>query len=215
MPIAGSGEAFRALFPDDLLGPILQMVLSSWSRFPAPSSDEHENPITGRFISYLRREKDRKTLPFQIHLETSESDPATGVVKYRIDLKLIRGYSESVYFAFECKRLRYLSGSGTRANYSEYIGEDGMMCFISGRYSDGLSGGSMIGYVMDGDLNRAIKGVGSSIAKERASLAMPSSGNLNRSSLLPNSHEVRETCHTVDSRPFTIHHVFLPVQRTS
>lgn len=86
-------------------------------------------------------------------------DADTGEELGRIDLCLLYGHEESVYFAFECKRLNVPFPSGMKSLAGEYVGSQGMMCFVTGKYADGHEHGGMIGFVMSGDVGTAIQAV--------------------------------------------------------
>ena len=159
MAIGGDASLWADVFPDGLIPSILELVVKTWQRSEKPLPLEHEVPISRRFREALRRGKDLNELPFTIWPESSETDPNTGKEIGRIDIRFIHGWRESVYFAFECKRLRIPYDSGRRSNTGEYVGASGMMRFISGKYGKDLASGGMIGYVMDGDLRAAVPSV--------------------------------------------------------
>lgn len=89
-----------------------------------------------------------------------------------------------LYFAFECKRLRIPYDQGVRANADEYVGDDGMMCFITGKYSKWLPSAGMIGYIIDGDTADAIRVVGRAVVRKADSLKLLVGTGLGISSLL-------------------------------
>lgn len=65
-----------------------------------------------------------------------------GMSRPRIDIEFIRiGSRQRPAFHFEAKRLR---GTGS---LSEYIGEDGLGCFLTGKYSRQQGHAGMLGYV--------------------------------------------------------------------
>ncbi len=211
MATVGDASLWADLFPDHLIPNILELVVKTWQSFQKPQPLDHEVPISRRFREALRRGKDLHELPFTIWAESSETDPDTGKEIARIDIRFLHGWKEGVYFAFECKRLRIPYRSKLKSNTGEYVGTNGMMRFIAGRYSRGLTSGGMIGYVMDGKLDAAIPAVKKAIEKDREDLRLVSGTSLHFSSMMHRKRAVKETRHNLMKRKFTIHHVFLAV----
>jgi hypothetical protein len=83
------------------------------------------------------------------------------------------------------------------------------MCFITGKYSKGLPAGGMIGYVLDGKVNKAIASVKKNIDKKYHDLCLKTNTSLDQLSLL-NQSNLRETNHVLERQDFTIHHIFCP-----
>jgi len=211
MTIIGDASLWADLFPDYLVSDILGLVVKTWQRFKKPNSRDLEVPITRRFREELRRGKDFLELPFTIWPESSETDPTTGKEIGRIDIRFLHGWREDVYFAFECKRLRIPYESRIRNNTSEYVSTDGMMCFITGKYSKGLVSGGMIGYVMDSDVRAAIKSVKQAIDRTCTILCLVRGTSLSSCSIIPNKKTIKETIHELPNRKFSIYHIFLSV----
>ena len=151
-------------------------------------------------------------MPFKIWYELAEIDTSSGE-EGRIDIlfSYIGTPQEEVYFAFECKRLRIPYESGLDTNNSNYVGDQGMVCFVTGKYSESGKNGGMIGYVMDGKTEKAIWSLGKLIKSKRAVLKLAKETDLERSSVMADSENIRETRHVLSTRRFTIHHVFLAV----
>ena len=203
MSIVGDSSQFVDLFPDQFIPDILQLVVSTWQKFHKDRPSELEELINKWFGLKLRKEKERvDNFPFKIHPEIDIFDSNTGKTKGRIDILLYPTYTtkEDVYFAFECKRLRIQYNSKITANTSEYVGSDGMMCFITEQYSKDLSSGGMIGYVMDGKVNLAIQSVKKAIDNKRIKLCMTAGDSLSSSSILPDESSVKETIHNLPAR---------------
>ena len=203
------------LFPEDLIPGILELVRTSWDSFEKPDRLEHEVSISKGFTKKLRTEKNRRyDLPFKIWYELAEID-TLNEDEGRIDIlfSYIGIPREDIYFAFECKRLRipYPPPSKLATNNSEYVNKQGMMCFVTGKYSGSVTNGGMIGYVMDGRTEKAIPSVGILIKKKRLALKLVGNTGLERSSVMGDSQNVRETRHILNKRKFTIHHIFLAV----
>ena len=211
MGYAGKPDLWADLFPDDLLPTILDLVLESWKVFQMPVPTEHEVPITKRFCDCLRQWKDRSRVPFTIWTESEELEPGSGELLGRIDLRLLHGYREQVYFAFECKRLNVVANGKRSSLTGDYV-KKGMMRFITGQYAEGLDKGGMLGYVMDGKVGDAVGFVKKAVESWRTMLKMQQASTLTTCSIRPQNSGVRQTRHRQDKRPFLIYHLFLAVR---
>lgn len=207
----GDPRLWQPLFPDALIPRILDLIWETWQRFDKPAADEREVAITRRFKHALKQEKDYRRLPVRIEREPAEDDAVTGDELGRIDLKFNPAESalEEVYFAFECKRLYALVSGSVRALASEYVSE-GMMRFVAGRYASRMQNGGMIGYVLDGNPERARHQVAVAIASSAAQLLLSPGTGLDASLLKPDNANFRVTSH-VGPRAggLRLHHVFL------
>jgi len=210
MGYAGNPDLWADLFPDGLVPWILDLVLESWQTFPKPRPTELEVPITKRFCVHLRARKDRSGAPFSIWPESEELDSESGELLGRIDLRLLHGHRERVYFALKCKRLNVVANRRRSSLAGKYV-EEGMMRFITGQYAGGLDKGGMLGYVMDGKTADAIASVKCAIDSRRNSLALKKGTSLSVCALRPNIKEVKETNHVPTGRHFVIYHLFVGV----
>lgn len=211
MAIVGNSSLWADTFPDYLIPDILDLVLSAWEVFSKPKIDDHEVPITKRFRSTLRQQRDLVRLPVRIDREIPEDD-SEGNEKGRIDLRFtsVQRISEDVYFAFECKRLNIVSKNGKRESLAKNYVVDGMMRYITSQYASGLLCGGMIGYIMNSDSKTAIKAVDKAIYTQCKELRISPPRGLCKSSLIQNNPQIQETTHIL-TRQFVIHHVFLPL----
>ena len=210
MAIYGSPDAWIGTFDSALIPNILDLILAAWTKFTKPTSDELEPRITKRFRNQLRRERDIVKLPVRIGREVVEDDLATGEEKGRIDIQFTSPQScrEDVYLAFESKKLNIVHTGEWKSQATEYV-KDGMMRFVTGQYATGLTDGGMLGYVMDGKVDKAVQAVNSQIKKQSNTLEMGASGSLGLSSLRPDNELIRETTHFLTDRNFVVHHLFL------
>lgn len=208
--IVGNPDIWSNTFPEDLVPRILDLVAETWSSFEKPGPADLEVPISRRFKHALKQAKDLNRLPFRIEREPAEDDPATGEELGRIDIKLLPASSarEEVYFAFECKRLNVVEDGARRSLAPEYVSE-GMMRFVTGKYAAFMRHGGMIGYVLDGRGDDAIRLVGQNIAARSTELCMKSPAVLEQSTLCGVLGTARQTLHTPLTRTITIHHLFL------
>ncbi len=69
----------------------------------------------------------------------------------------------------------------------------------------------MLGFVLDGDVDRAVAGVGDDVRRLHSELGMTAPGAFLTSSIRPADARIRETVHVRpgQSEPFRIHHMFL------
>ena len=212
--VVGDGRLWKKdLFPEELIPEILELVITSWETFEKPARFDHEVTISKAFKEWIRAQKNlREDLPFQIFRELPISNTQTEE-DGRIDIFFAyMGTSrEDIYFAFECKRLRIPYPSGLDTNNSDYVGDQGMMCFVSGKYSRNVANAGMIGYVMDGKANLAIISLGKLIKRKRSALKLRENTGLQHSLIMLNCQNVRETTHILSDKQLKIHHLFLAV----
>ncbi|MCY3019331.1 MAG: hypothetical protein NTW87_09940 [Planctomycetota bacterium] len=213
--MAGAADGYYEFFPEELIPDGLRLVLDTWPILPRPDRDELENAITGRLAAHLKRAKKARRLPFSIHFQVTPLGP-DGPLPARLDFKFLAGNDEDAYLAFECKRLRIPRDSGLDHNTSDYVGEEGMGRFISGKYAPGQFHGAMLGYVMDGNVVDAKENVASLIKKHSTRLCIESGGEWESSRFLPKEKDVHQTRHHLDKgaptqRKLALQHIFLAV----
>ena len=89
------------------------------------------------------------------------------------------------YFAIEAKRLRVSFKGKVYSQTSKYVTDhQGMICFVDGRYSKGLTSAAMLGYVFDGDLPKARGEISNKVRKYHAKLKCRNSHGLRQSKLI-------------------------------
>jgi hypothetical protein len=215
MEVAGNAEGWKDLLPDEFIPDILELVITSWDTFNKPHRLELEVAISEEFVKKLRDDKNRRfDLPFHIWTEINTLD-TQAEDKGRMDILFayLGTLKEEIHFVFECKRLRihYPPPGRLATNNSDYVSEQGMMCFINGKYSRSVTNGGMIAYVMDGKTEEAILSLGELIKEKATMLKLEKNIGLELSSVLGNLKNIRETKHILSTKKFTIHHVFLAV----
>ena len=126
--------------------------------------------------------------------------------------------SQRDYFAFESKRLHVSYPGGTiSTEYSAYAGDDGMGAFVESQYSKGLPCAGMLGYVMDGNVEKAWTGVAARIHARRDELCLQPKSEFIESGLKHHvacgAHGTRlgETQHDLTSHILRMLHILLPV----
>jgi len=215
MSISGiPSTGFAKPFADSQsLQEIYALLFIAWSMVKiesTTSSGNLENNITWRFYDAIVTEKSRLTddgtRQYSYSFHTGESVIDNGQQVGITDIQIQFGTDERRRFAIEAKLLNTPKGT----NVNTYIGKDGMGRFISGKkYGIGASKGGMVGYVMDGDIDRARKRVTEKIEAKHLTLGMPSTATLTDSTIRENVYETSHIRQT--GTPFTIYHIFLSV----
>lgn len=211
MKLVGSPEDWGDLI-DSFVPDILELIVSAWKEMPPLAPDALEDPTTENLYRLLQQHRDTGGLPFQIHIQMAELDPAAGEDQGRMDIAFLPLIPrEDIYFCLECKRLNAKSKDGkTQTLTSEYI-THGMLRFVRGQYAKRVKHGGMLAYVLDSDVDRAIKNVQSLIKKRFDELLMEAPGELLSSSIRPTETGMRETRHSRQHSPeiFQMHHFFV------
>lgn len=209
MNLAGAPDKWIDLI-DSLVPDILRLIFSAWEQMPAPAADALEDSTTEELSRWIRRNRDSNLLPFQVHVQMVELGEEAGDDQGRMDIVFLPLIPrEDIYFCLECKRLNVKSDRGVRSYASEYL-TYGMLRFIHGKYSAQVHNGGILGYVLDGNVARAIQNVGKAIRKRHEELGMQPPGELMWSSILPKERRIRETLHSrsFSSEKFIMHHLF-------
>jgi hypothetical protein len=203
---------------DSLVPDILDLVIDTWDDMPSLPSDALENPTTELFCKMLRLNRNSSELPFQVHIQMVELDPAADQEQGRMDITFCPLVPrENIYFSLECKRLRVMKDRKLRSYAAEYVAH-GMMRFVRGQYASMVRNGGMLGYVMDANLKSAIADVGSAVQKKHEQLGMSAPGQMFKSTIKPDDERIRETHHERKQQHLTsicVHHIFLPGMKPS
>lgn len=203
------------LFPESEIPKILRITHRCGSALRKKHSQEHENDLSLRLCSLIVRDSEyRNDLAAQLELEVPlyllETDKPEQLG--RVDLKFTHGCGRRKpypYFAIEAKRLHVRFKDGWKSLVTEYVtGHQGMMCFITGRYSRGLKAGAMVGYVFDSDLSRARLGLDESIRANASALKLVGTVGMSKS---PGNDGSSETRHDLRQGDFCLYHLLLSV----
>jgi len=202
-------------FPDGFVPEILELVLATWEKLKLNRDVRLEPRITNLLNLAIEDEYTREGKEWYVHPEIKGADPVTGKEVSRTDIRIYhRGVpGQKLYFVFEAKRLHVESNQRIRGGYGEYVGLDGMMCFINGKYSEAAPSGGMLGYVMDGDLKRAAHGVAQAIDANKNELKLIAGSDFQPSKLMPQHPWNGETRHDRNNGLFIMFHMLLPVKR--
>src|SRR5687768_17420658 len=132
-------ELSQELFPHGLVPQILRLVVDAWESFERPTDAEDEPKITNRFVGALQHEGRRRRARFRVmpHVKDVEKlDPATGKGFVEIDIYVPHGYDHRCYFGIEAKKLNTRTAAGKwESQAGDYVGKEGMGCFVDGRYA--------------------------------------------------------------------------------
>ena len=137
---------------------LLQCIASIWPacRNILPSQPE-EDTITINLIAILSKDAEARRLCYGIeyHFEPfGHSADGTAYSKGQIDMAVFLDQDREKYLAYECKRLNVQHGVRRSSLATRYVME-GIRRFVTGQYAERLPVGSMLGYVMDGDISFA------------------------------------------------------------
>lgn len=208
-------------FEEDYIGEILQVVAVAWMRMSHPELHEIEDRITFRLAGLIMKHPYFADIPYDV-VPQYWLIGVNGERLGRLDLRFKHRHSQRDYFAFEAKRLRVsYPGGSFSTEYSTYVGEEGMMPFIEGQYSQGLPAGGMLAYVMDGDSDQAWDGLKQYIERQRTILKLFENCNLVKSHLskaiakgVDGTH-LGETEHDLQTHRLRLFHLLLPVHTTN
>ena len=205
------------LFPEDEVPFILAAVLRSGARLRKLHGAELENDLNDRLRDLLDRDSGLRARPIELWREVPLYDRKRMRQKQlgRCDLMFL--YSTGIrkpwpYFVIESKRLHVTFPSGWKSLVSDYvIGRQGMICFIEQRYARDLESGGMLGYVFDGEVEKARTSVAASIGSNHGRLQCSRATWFGPSPVLKDDLRVSESYHSLSHRAFKIYHLFLAV----
>ena len=205
------------LFPEEEVPFILAAVLRSGVRLKKLHGAELENDLSDRLRDLLDRDSGLRVRPIELFREVPLYDRKRARQKQlgRSDLMFL--YSTGIrkpwpYFVIESKRLHVTFPSGWKSLVSDYVtGRQGMMCFIEERYARDLDSAGMLGYVFDGEIERARSSVAGSIESNNGQLQCSRKPRFGPSSVLKDDFRVSESSHSLSNRSFRIYHLFLAV----
>ncbi len=204
-------------FDDDYLVEILEATALAWARMNPPDINDIEDRITFRLAGCLANDPDFAELPYDVVPQFWLLGP-NGELLGRLDLRFKHRHSQRDYFAFESKRLHVTYPGGRfSTEYPAYVGEDGMMAFINGQYSRGLSAGGMLGYIMNGNTDGAWGGLEQRIELQRTPLKLIERSSLVQSVLSKalehamTDTRLGETEHDLGTHHVRLFHLLLPI----
>jgi hypothetical protein len=205
------------LFPAEEIPFILGAVLRCSAALRKKTAVERETKVSGRLRKLLVKDAELRKRPIQLDPEANLYDDDAGdeSAAGRLDFRFL--YSTQIhhpwpYFAIEAKRLHVTFPSGWDSCVHKYVTDrQGMMCFVEQRYGHGLASGGMLGYVFDGNVEKARTSVAASIETNREKLKTVPPFKLVLSSILPGDSRVSESIHALAHGKFIVYHLFIAV----
>lgn len=211
MNLLGDSSQWDDFFVQEFIPTILALVLEAWATMPPLAHDEKEDAVTDKLYAAMLKSKDRQRHPFLIRPQDSEFNSGAGTIVGWKDIAFYPSLNdEEIYFCLEAKRLNAVISGKIAALASEYVTE-GMQRFVDRKYSPAVRHGGMLGYVLDGDIARAIKNVANCIRLHHANLRMDAPGQLLPSGIRPHDSNSKESHHhrQGETSVFRLHHVFV------
>lgn len=207
---AGDPAYWDDFFQQNLIPAVLSHVLDTWDRMKKPGQTDLEDKISVKLYSALVTGKDRNRHSFLIRYQDVEVDTNLAKETGRKDIVVYPSFQEDVYFCLEAKRLNARVSGVQKSLADEYV-KEGMQRFVDGKYSRAVRHGGMLGYVLDGQIARAIKNVEANVRARATELGMQSPGRLLPSSVRQGDDAAKETHHqrAHETATFRIHHLFV------
>lgn len=226
-------DVWRQPFPQSEIPFILAGILRCMAAVKKKTDQERENDLTTRLWKRLQRDEELNRRPTHLDTEVWELNDKDEDGKIgRLDLRFLwlEPIKPTPVFAIEAKRLHItFPKAGWKSLVSEYVTgdtnkpieeEQGMMCFVSGRYSRGLRAGAMLGYVFDGEVEAARAAIATAIQTHARKLKLVPSTRMTDSTILPGTSGIRESSHDLADEidladlfreRFTIYHLLVAV----
>jgi hypothetical protein len=224
-------DVWRQPFPESEIPFILAGTLRCMATLKKTDPCERENDITIRLWKKLLTDRELNTRPTHLDTEAwelNEADKDGRIGRSDLRFLLLAPIKPTPFFAIEAKRLHVtFPKSGRSSLVPEYVTshtskpveeEQGMMCFVSGRYSRGLRAGAMLGYVFDGEVEAARTSIATAIQTHAKKLKLVPSTRLTDSTILPGNSGISESLHDLADETcvadlvrelFTIYHLLV------
>lgn len=147
-----------------------ELVMMGYGRLrPSDHVASQETEITGELVRAMREAMQEASAPDWVARYALRDDPPLdvpgryGKARPRVDIEfeLVR-HGTRPLLRFEAKRL------GPGHSTSAYLGEDGLGCFLSGKYPLNHPEAGMLGYVQDGNAGAWAKRIASGLNKAPA-----------------------------------------------
>jgi hypothetical protein len=219
--------SWTGLFPEDAIPVILRVVQRCASGLKKRAACESENSLSDRLYRRIRRDQEyRVRVPAELKREGAvyrddgpaeeDHEPAKPGPIGRVDFVFTHGGGtglEKPYpeFVIEAKRLHVtFPKGGWHSLVPQYVtGDQGMMCFVSGRYSSTQRAAAMLGYVFDDDAPKAMAAIATAIEKDREKLRLKKGTRCVKTSLP--ALQAQETLHALAGREFRLFHLLAKV----
>ena len=154
----------------------LHRVAAVWPQCLARLPEEPlEDEITITLVKMLERDPLARRLFYYIEFHFEPFGYALSDGRARslgeIDIAVRLDRDRDTYLAYECKRLNVRRPDGRRSLSTEYVTQ-GLSRFVQEQYSEMLPVGCMLGYVLDGDIEHALRMVQEKIVSLRGDVGL-------------------------------------------
>ncbi len=206
----GDSSAWDDFITQGGVGTVIGLVLESWALIAPPEPDELEEDTSIRLYAAMLKKRDRQAHRFLIRYEDVEIDVDLAKETGRKDIVFFPGHDGDLYFCLEAKRLNARVKGVMKSLADEYV-KEGMRRFVDGKYGRHVHHGGMLGYVLDGDVPRAMRNVLSNIRTHHAALGMDPPGEWTESRVRQGDDQSRESEHQREhsDQRFLLHHQFV------
>ncbi|MCE9526864.1 MAG: hypothetical protein K8R36_12505 [Planctomycetales bacterium] len=173
MPIArkqtvDTGSGNKPIYRTSFVRHSHEILKMGYDLLDSPTYSGHEEEdITGELVRSMRVALQSRKAPkwaknFWAFEETRVNDPTRlGKRRLRIDIEILKSQEgPRPLFRFEAKRLR------DTASRREYLGKEGLGCFLDGRYAKEDDTAGMLGYVQADTISSHAKKLDSAMAKK-------------------------------------------------
>lgn len=212
---AGDSSEWDDFIASGGVASVLALTLDAWARIASPAEDELEERTSIRLYAAMVKGQDRQQHRFLIRYEDVEVDTDLAAETGRKDIVFFPGHDGSLYYCLESKRLNARVNGVMKSLADEYV-KEGMQRFVDGKYSRAVHHAGMLGYVLDGDIARAMTNVLNNIRARHATLGMDANGDWIESAHRPDDPNAKETAHRRGHTPvhFRLQHLFVAAVRT-
>jgi len=206
----GDSSAWDDFITQGGVGTVMALVLDAWALIEPPVPDELEEATSLRLYAAMVRKRDRQAHRFLIRYEDVEIDADLAKETGRKDIVFFPGHDGDLYFCLEAKRLNARVKGVMKSLADEYV-KEGMQRFVDGKYGRHVHHGGMLGYVLDGDVPRAMRNVLANIRVRHVVLGMDPPGDWTESPSRPGDAHAKESTHrrAHSVHRFMLHHEFV------
>lgn len=192
------------------VGQILALTLEAWAQLKAPAPDEYEDKTSVRLYAAMVKRRDRQAHRFLIRYQDVEVDIDLAKETGKKDIVFFPGHDGDLYFCLEAKRLNARVSGVMKSLADEYV-KEGMQRFVTGKYSGRVHHAGMLGYVLDGDIGRAMVNVLDNIRRQHLTLGMEPPGDWVESTHRQGDPHAKVTFHKRTQTPihFELQHLFV------
>ena len=206
----GDSSAWDDFIAQGGVGTVMALALDAWALIDPPLPDELEEATSIRLYAAMVKKRDRQAHRFLIRYEDVEIDVDLAKETGRKDIVFFPGHDGDLYFCLEAKRLNARVKGVMKSLADEYV-KEGMQRFVDGKYGRHVHHGGMLGYVLDGDVPRAMRNVLANIRARHEALGMPPPGEWSESTARPGDAHAKESGHRRGhtATVFRLHHQFV------